>query len=359
MLASRPEIAPSANSLTRGSAASGPLVVRPGDRRTLARRASLCPSYATRTKRRTSNERNDQLHTMRPDGRAALQISTRPLNVMFRHLMSINVNPPARQKHGVKERVVHPTASCSSTCISICTSLTLLHPLAGWTTWRCDGHSRLVAHVHVAVKGRSEPSSTMLSTQRPAALLVASVLLAVTTLPPPTNRIHFDFASWFAPGVGFYETHAADFLGGYTVSGNALSFSQDAGYEQNSFSVTQECICSASATSTGIFAKGANAENAFLLVVAREPDGNWYAQQTSVGVAPAYQATMRFGRVPGGPHTAVGYQLASTGNEQTAFRADQSAIGCSVGVGAGACEKVCGDQGLSWAQIRDKCGFSP
>ena len=58
MLASRLEIAPSANSLTRGSAASDPLVVRAGDRRTLARRASSCPLYATRTKRR--NERNDQ-----------------------------------------------------------------------------------------------------------------------------------------------------------------------------------------------------------------------------------------------------------------------------------------------------------
>ena len=59
MLASRPEIAASANSLTRGSAASGPLVVQTGDRRTLARRASSCPLYATRTKRR--NERNDQV----------------------------------------------------------------------------------------------------------------------------------------------------------------------------------------------------------------------------------------------------------------------------------------------------------
>ena len=127
-------------------------------------------------------------------------------------------------------------------------------------------------------------------------------------------------------------------------------------YDRTSFSVAQECICSAVATSTGIFAKGANTDNAFLLVAAREPDGNWYAQQTSVGIVPAYQATMRFGRVPGGPHTAVGYHLTTTGSEQTTFRADQSAIGCSEGVSA--CEKVCGNQGLSWAQIRDKCVVS-
>ena len=122
--------------------------------------------------------------------------------------------------------------------------------------------------------------------------------------------------------------------------------------------MAQECLCEVTATAHGIFARGANSENAFSLVAAAEPDGQWHAQQVSVGAKPQYQAHMRFGSVPGGAHSAVGFFLnPEDGGEQTTFRADQSAIGCHSGVGAAACEKVCGDQGLSWQQIQAKCGF--
>jgi len=120
--------------------------------------------------------------------------------------------------------------------------------------------------------------------------------------------------------------------------------------------VAQECLCEVSATAHGIVARGANADNAFSLIAALEPDGLWHAQQVSVGAAPSYQATMRFGVKAGGPHSAVGFFLnPKDGGEQTTFRADQSAIGCSEGVGAAACEEVCRAQGLAWEQIRDKC----
>ena len=126
----------------------------------------------------------------------------------------------------------------------------------------------------------------------------------------------------------------------------------------SSFTVAQECICSCTATSTGIFCDGANDDNAFSLVAAQESDGRWHAQQASVGVAPGYQARMDFGTVPGGAHSAEGFYLSPTADgAQTLFRAQQSPIGCTEGIGAAECKSVCGAFGLPWQQIQERCGL--
>ena len=164
-----------------------------------------------------------------------------------------------------------------------------------------------------------------------------------------------------------YERNIDAFIGGYTVTGTKLSLSPS--FPNNnktpsppitteSFTVAQECICSAKSTPHGIFATGANPENAFLFLATFNGKGNeWTAEQTSVGVNPAYKATMRFGRVAGGVHTAIGSTMGGGGQEVTAFSAEQSAMGCNEGVGASKCEAVCGKQGLSWDMIRRKCGL--
>lgn len=133
---------------------------------------------------------------------------------------------------------------------------------------------------------------------------------------------------------------AADWVGGYTVAGTKLSLRPGtAPGPPESFRVPQECLCSATATEHGIFARGANPGNAFLLLATRSDAGEWTAEQTSVGAAPPYTATMRFGNTAGGAHTAVGSTLNSRG-VTTAFSAEQSAIGCHEGEGAAACETV-------------------
>ena len=124
------------------------------------------------------------------------------------------------------------------------------------------------------------------------------------------------------------------------------------------FTVKQECLCECAGTTTGVFCRGANDENAFSLIAAQDPSGGWHAGQTSIGIAPMYHAEMAFGMTPGGPHTAEGYFLGpNKQGEQVVFRAQQSAIGCKEGVGATACESVCGKFGLPWQQIRRKCGL--
>jgi len=158
-----------------------------------------------------------------------------------------------------------------------------------------------------------------------------------------------------------YARSADLFVGGYTVKGTKLSIRPGNIFKApgptESFSVAQECICSAQATEHGIFASGANPGNAFLFVATLNNAGTeWTAEQTSVGVKPPYKATMRFGATAGGTHTAIGSTLTSSG-ETTAFSAEQSAMGCSEGEGAGACKAVCGKQGLSWEMIRRKCGL--
>lgn len=146
-------------------------------------------------------------------------------------------------------------------------------------------------------------------------------------------------------------------VGGYTVAGTKLSISPGkAPGSTESFSVPQECICSAKATENGIFASGANPGNPFLLVATQNDAGEWTAEQTSVGAAPPYKATMRFGATAGGVHTAVGSTLNSRG-VSTAFSAEQSAIGCAEGEGASACEAVCGKHALPWDMIRRRCGL--
>ena len=153
-----------------------------------------------------------------------------------------------------------------------------------------------------------------------------------------------------------YDQYVRNFTGGYTVAGTSFTQGGTAGSQLTPFSVDQECLCEVVATAHGLFAKGANTDNAFSLIAAIEADGMWHAQQVSVGAAPAYQAVMRFGRVAGGVHSATGFFLnPEEGGAQTTFRADQSAIGCHNGVGAAACERVCGAQGLSWAAIQSRC----
>ena len=156
-----------------------------------------------------------------------------------------------------------------------------------------------------------------------------------------------------------YARSAELFVGGYTVAGTKLSISPGkAPGATESFSVAQECICSAKATEHGIFASGANPGNAFLLVATLSDSGDeWTAEQTSVGATPPYKATMRFGATAGGTHTAVGSTLTSRG-ESTAFSAEQSAIGCAEGEGAAACEAVCGKHALPWDMIGRRCGLA-
>ena len=157
--------------------------------------------------------------------------------------------------------------------------------------------------------------------------------------------------------LAFYESQLPRFVGGYTVSGTFIANGGKAGVQIKQFSVDQECLCTVSATPNGLYVQGANSDNAFSLIAAAEPDGTWLAQQVSVGASPQYQAQMRFLKA-GGPHSAQGFFLnPPIGGEQTAFRADQSAIGCSEGVGAAACERVCSARGLPWEQIRDRCGL--
>ena len=155
-----------------------------------------------------------------------------------------------------------------------------------------------------------------------------------------------------------YARSAEQFVGGYTVAGTKLSISPGkAPGATESFTVGQECICSAKATENGIFASGANPENAFLLVATLSDAGDeWTAEQTSVGVSPPYKATMKFGATAGGAHTAIGSTLTSSG-ESTAFSAQQSAMGCTEGEGAAACEAVCGKHALPWDMIRRRCGL--
>lgn len=176
--------------------------------------------------------------------------------------------------------------------------------------------------------------------------------LGLPTAPPPPPA-----AAPPLPRLEFYKAFVDSFVGGYTVAGTSLTQGGASGSSNFSeFSVAQECLCEVRATAHGIFARGANEANAFSFIVAKESDGQWRAQQVSIGVTPAYQATMYFGETAGAEHSAVGFYLnPAEGGEQTAFRAEQSAVGCYQGIGAQACEHVCGAQGLSWLQIKSKC----
>ena len=40
-------------------------------------------------------------------------------------------------------------------------------------------------------------------------------------------------------------------------------------------------------TTTGVFCRGANDENAFSLIAAKESSGAWHAGQTSIGIKPS------------------------------------------------------------------------
>ena len=179
---------------------------------------------------------------------------------------------------------------------------------------------------------------------------VAALLSAALPAQPTSAALKREEKS-----LSFYESQVPRWVGGYTVQGSAITNGGKAGVKIESFSVEQECLCAVKATPQGLYAQGANADNAFSLIAAKEPDGTWLAQQVSVGAKPQYQAQMRF-LTSGGEHSAQGFFLAPPPKgEQTAFRADQSAIGCSEGVGAAACERVCKAQGLPWEQIRDRC----
>ena len=197
---------------------------------------------------------------------------------------------------------------------------------------------------------------------RPAPRILSVVLLLSVALlahvATRQNATYESLASSAAESLAFYQEHVCAFIGGYTVAGTSFTQGgQDGSLKVSEFEVQQECLCEVVATAHGIFARGANDANAFSLVAALEPDGEWHAQQVSVGTTPAYQATMRFGRTPGGAHTAVGFYLNPVeGGAQTTFRASQSAIGCKEGVGAAACDEVCERQGLSSSQVASRCG---
>ena len=184
---------------------------------------------------------------------------------------------------------------------------------------------------------------------------VALCVLLLYGLVRGLPKTMLEAAMTYQSNLELYADSVPLFVGGYTVAGNAIA--QDG---MAAFEVEQECLCECNATTTGIFCRGANDDNAFYLVLSRdEQDGRWRGQQVSVGVQPAYQALMDFSYVPGGEHTAVGYRLSPSSmlQGQTLFRAQQSAVGCAQGVGAKQCEAVCANVGLPWAQIRDRCRF--
>ena len=177
--------------------------------------------------------------------------------------------------------------------------------------------------------------------------------------PPDPVRVPFHWAEY--DGIELYMNTAQLFVGGYRVHGVSLTqTTDDKKPEWRSFAVDQECLCSCKGRSTGVFCTGANEFNAFSLVAAQETGGNWVAQQVSVGVEPSYSATFQFGGTPGGPHTAEGHTEARDPrrDDRTIFRAQQSAIGCTEGVGAGACQQLCGKFDLSWGQVRERCGLA-
>ena len=189
----------------------------------------------------------------------------------------------------------------------------------------------------------------------PSAFLAAAAALVALS----TWVLSQDFARPSAADrAAAYARSAELFVGGYTVAGTKLSISPGrAPGATEGFSVAQECICSAVSTEHGVFASGANPGNAFLFLAALSDAGEWIAEQTSVGATPPYKATMYFGATGGGAHTAVGSTLTSSG-ETTAFRAEQSAIGCAEGEGAAACEAVCGKHLLPWDMIQRRCGLA-
>ena len=124
-----------------------------------------------------------------------------------------------------------------------------------------------------------------------------------------------------------YEHNTQAFIGGYTVTGTKRSLTPHNNNNKSpkpptteAFTVAQECICSVTATPHGIFGTGANLDNAFLFLatVTHNHKGkqDWTAEQTSVGVTPAYTATMRFGETAGGRHTAIGATRGGGGGGQ-------------------------------------------
>ena len=150
-----------------------------------------------------------------------------------------------------------------------------------------------------------------------------------------------------------YAQHAQTFVGGYTVQGtNIVSFTNGSS-AINTFSVPQECICNCTATTDGIYCTGANPGNAFTAIAYQE-NQQWLMDQVSVGGAETYKALFRFGTQAGGEHSATGAVVPSEFHT-TVFRARQSAIGCSQGIGAAACLAVCGDKKQPTAPIKAKC----
>jgi len=189
---------------------------------------------------------------------------------------------------------------------------------------------------------------------RPESAAAAAVTSSARA--PAALVSHHSTGSSAADRTAAYARSAELFVGGYTVAGTKLSIRPGkAPGATVSFSVAQECICSATATEHGIFTSGANPGNAFTLIATlSESSDEWTAEQTSVGAAPPYKATMRFGATAGGAHTAVGSTLTPSGTVD-AFSAEQSAIGCAEGEGAATCEAVCGKYALPWDMIRQKC----
>jgi len=163
--------------------------------------------------------------------------------------------------------------------------------------------------------------------------------------------------------TAYTEANAMAFVGGYTVSGEAIESTVQNGIVKNqvsSFSVDQECMCSCNATEVGIFCLGASTDNAFS-AVARKEGSNWIMEQQSIDGNVGgfnYHATFDFGSTPGGPRSVKGYALVSAGAVTTTqFSASQSGSGCEEGVGAFVCVSTCSKYGISSKQLAAKCGF--
>lgn len=199
--------------------------------------------------------------------------------------------------------------------------------------------------------------------KRRAALAVLG--LAVAAPPHDIGSISSVGQVALAAGSTYTSADALAFIGGYTVSGQAIEASlRKSGLVKSnvySFSLDQECLCSCNATAVGIFCLGANPGNAFT-AVARKEGGNWIMEQQSINGDVGgfnYHATFDFGATAGGPRSVTGFSLEGPGAvTSTQFQASQSASGCNMGVGgASVCLSLCTKYDISTAQLVSKCGI--
>uniref|UniRef100_A0A7S1AZW0 Uncharacterized protein n=1 Tax=Noctiluca scintillans TaxID=2966 RepID=A0A7S1AZW0_NOCSC len=164
-----------------------------------------------------------------------------------------------------------------------------------------------------------------------------------------------------AQGARYTDEEALAFVGGYTVSGDAIIVDASLRTSIVNFAVDQECMCSCSTEAHGIFCLGASDSNMFTVIAFKE-EGGWIMEQHSVNASIGgfnYHATLRLGTSPAGSaRSASGYALTGVGAvETTQFHATHSATGCAVGIGASSCVGTCEKFGINTTQLTEKCGF--